>query len=413
MSTIWIFTEMYFPEQTSTGYLLTKTAEGLAQEYKVKVITGPATNFLQSVDYSSHEIRNNVEIFRCGGTNFDKDWLLGRIINLITRSFAIFWQALRLCKKGDIILVVTNPPLLPFATILLKFLKGCRFVLLVHDVYPEVLITAGIIADSSWLYKIGQLANSFLYGQAERIISLGRDMTKLINAKLSDNQLEKVSCIPNWAEHEIIHSTSRNNNQLIQELGISDRFIILYAGNMGKTHGIEYLAQSAKDIAMSNQHIHFVFLGFGAKKLWLEEYAKSHRLDNVTILSARPRSEQIVFLNACDVAVIAFMPGMAGVSVPSRTYNQMAAGKAIIAVTDDWSELANVIREEDIGWVVKPGDMESLVNTIRFAAEHFEICTMMGNRAAEVARTKYSFAETDKSYKKLFAEIFSKDVIFS
>ena len=71
MSTIWIFTEMYFPEQTSTGYLLTKTAEGLAQEYEVKVIPGPATNFLQSVDYSYNEIRNHVEIFRIiSGTNF-------------------------------------------------------------------------------------------------------------------------------------------------------------------------------------------------------------------------------------------------------------------------------------------------------------------------------------------------------
>ena len=406
MSTIWIFTEMYFPEQTSTGYLLTKTAEGLAQEYEVKVITGPATNFLQSVDYSSHEIRNNVEIFRCGGTNFDKDWLFGRIINLVTRSLAIFWQALRLCKREDIILVVTNPPLLPFTTILLKWLKGCRFVLLVHDVYPEVLIAAEIISDSSWMCRIGQLANSFLYHQAERIISLGRDMTKLINAKLSDNQLEKVSWIPNWAEHEIIHSTPRNSNQLIHELGISDRFIILYAGNMGKTHGIEDLAEAAK-ILQSENNIHFVIVGFGSKKEWFEEYVKSQKLVNVNIiaLSSRPRSEQSVSLNACDVALISYVPGMAGVSVPSRMYNQMAAGKPIIAVADDWSELAEVVREEEIGWIVKPGDVEGLINTIKFAAAHPELCVQMGIKAAKVASSKYTFTKADQAYKKLFKEI--------
>ena len=325
MSTIWILTEIYFPEQTSTGYLLTKTAEGLSQDYMVKVITGPATNFLKSVDCSSHETRNNVEIFRCGGTSFNKDFLLRRLVNSVTRSLAIFLQALKLCKKEDVLLVVTNPPLLPFVGVLLKWLKGCRFVLLVHDIYPEVLVAAGVISTSSSFFKSAQVANSFLYRQADRIISLGRDMTKLVHAKLPNDQFKKVYFIPNWAENEIIHPTPKHTNQLIQDLRLNDHFVCLYAGNMGKTHGIEYLAETAKRLKGDKQLVHFVFLGFGSKKYWLEEYIDSHQLDNVTILPPRPRAEQIVFLNACDVAIIAFMPGMAGVSVPSRTYNQMAS----------------------------------------------------------------------------------------
>jgi glycosyltransferase involved in cell wall biosynthesis len=175
---------------------------------------------------------------------------------------------------------------------------------------------------------------------------------------------------------------------------------------MGKTHGIEDLAEAAK-ILQSENNIHFVVVGFGSKKKWLEEYVKSQKLVNINIisLSSRPRTEQSVSLNACDVALISYLPGMAGVSVPSRMYNQMAAGKPIIAVADDWSELAEVVREEEIGWIVKPGDIQGLVNTIKFAGDHPELCLQMGVKAAKVASSKYTFTQTDQAYKKLFKEI--------
>ncbi|MDP5018095.1 MAG: glycosyltransferase, partial [Dolichospermum sp.] len=121
--------------------------------------------------------------------------------------------------------------------------------------------------------------------------------------------------------------------------------------------------------------------------------------------SFRPNSEKVISLTACDVAVISFMPGMSGVSVPSRMYNQMAAGKPIIAIADSCSELAQVIQEEQVGWVVQPGDVEGFVDTIKLAAVNPELCEQMGAIAAQVARIKYSFAQADQAYKKLFSEL--------
>ncbi|MBW4561953.1 MAG: glycosyltransferase family 4 protein [Mojavia pulchra JT2-VF2] len=413
MQRIWILSELYFPEQTSTGYILTKIAEGLSEEYEVKVITGPATNFLNCEHHQNYEIKDGVEIFRCQSTLFNKDIFWGRLVNLVTQSISILGKSWKLCQHGDVILVVTNPPLLPFVALILKWLKNCQFILLIHDVYPEVLVAAGLCSSSSLLAKIGRRVSVLLYTQASKIITLGRDMTKIVKDKLSNNSSienlsSKIYLIPNWAEHETVRPDDRDNNPLLQELGCSDRFVVLYAGNMGKTHGIKDLAEVAT-ILQVDGNIHFVVVGFGAKKKWLEEYVKSQNLQNMSIipLSARPRSEQSVSLNAGDVALISYVPGMAGVSVPSRMYNQMAAGKPIIAVADDWSELAEVVREENIGWVIKPGDIEGLVRTIQFAATNRELCVEMGIRAAEVARTKYSFAQTNQAYKKLFKEIFS------
>ncbi|MDP7039106.1 MAG: hypothetical protein QGI45_08115, partial [Myxococcota bacterium] len=114
--TLCVMTEMYYPEQTSTGYLLTMTSEGLAESFDTHVITGPATNFFSPVDSPKQEILNSVKIDRSRGTNFPKDGLFGRLLNIATRSVAMFMKALLVCKKGSLCLVVTNPPLLPFLT---------------------------------------------------------------------------------------------------------------------------------------------------------------------------------------------------------------------------------------------------------------------------------------------------------
>ena len=114
-------------------------------------------------------------------------------------------------------------------------------------------------------------------------------------------------------------------------------------------------------------------------------------------------------LNAGDVAIITFVPGMAGISVPSRMYNCMAAGKPIIAMADEDSELAQVICEEDIGWVVRPGDVTGLHKTIETAANHPELCLAMGQRAAQVARSKYTFEHTMQGYKTLLDELLSDE----
>lgn len=402
MRRIWVLSELYFPEQTSTGYLLTQIAEGLATDYEVKVITGPGTKFLKREHTPKYEIHNQVEIFRCSGTSFDKNHFPGRLANLITRSSTILWKALRLCKRGEPLLVVTNPPLLPFVALLIKWLRSCPIVLLIHDVYPEALVASGVLRHSSFIVNMINVMNRVLYKQAATIISLGRDMTELVSSKLDTHN--KIVYIPNWAENEIIFPQAKRNNALLNELGVTDKFVVLYAGNMGRTHGIEYLAETVQRL-QEMPHIHFIFLGFGAKQQWLADYIAQHHLQNVHLLAPRARADQALFLNACDVAIISFVANMAGVSVPSRMYNQMAAGKPIIAMADAASELSHVVREEQLGWITSPGDVTGLVQTIEFAAAHPELCAAMGNRAAVVAQTKYTFTHALTSYKHLFTKL--------
>jgi colanic acid biosynthesis glycosyl transferase WcaI len=206
---------------------------------------------------------------------------------------------------------------------------------------------------------------------------------------------------------DFIRPCKRWNHPLLEKLGLTDRFIVQYSGNIGRTHGIEQLAACAEQLK-NNPAVHFLFIGFGGKKHWLTQRVKKLGLSNITIMDYRPRTELPVSLTACDVSIISFIKGMTGVSVPSRLYNIMAAGKPIIAVAEPESELALVVCEEDIGWVVSPGDIGGLRTAILAAKSNPNLLLQMGQRARLAAETKYTLEKVNQGYIGVVASINEK-----
>ncbi|QUY43019.1 glycosyltransferase family 4 protein [Acaryochloris marina] len=413
MARILVLTELFYPEKTSTAYFLTTIAQGLVTDYPVTVFTGASLYDSQASSLAQNTVVKEVEIHRCRGTTFNKNWLPGRLVNGCTRAISIFFTALWQCHASDVILVVTNPPLLPLMAWLLKTLKGCNFVLLVHDVYPEVLSVTGLAHSQSLVYRLMQEVNRLIYGQASRIITLGRDMQKLVETKLTQPVEGKLICIPNWAETEIIYPVDKQNNSLLQRLNLVDKFVVLYAGNMGRTHDLKILLDAAETLSDTQPQIHFLLIGAGAQKQDVEARVQDQHLPNVTVLSYLPHEQKNVTLNSCDVGIISFLPGMTGVSVPSRMYNQMAAGKPLIAIADNESELAQVIQEEGIGWLVSPQDDDQLVKLLTQIMNDSELCNDMGHKAAQAVLCKYQLKHAVSKYQSLFRELIPHNNISS
>ncbi|UJB67899.1 glycosyltransferase family 4 protein [Acaryochloris sp. 'Moss Beach'] len=413
MKRIIVLTELYYPETTSTAYFLTEIAQGLAAEHEVTVLTGASMYESRSASLPQYEVVKGVEVQRCRGTAFDKNWLPGRVLNGCTRAISIFFKTLWQCHSTDIILVVTNPPLLPLMAWLLKGLKRCDYVLLVHDVYPEVLSASGLARPTSGVYRIVQAINTRVYQQACRIITLGRDMKQLVKNKLPQSTAEKVVCIPNWAEPDIIYAIQKSDSPLLKHLMWVDNFVVLYAGNMGRTHDLEILLAAAEVLAIKQPQIRFLLIGAGARQLEVETTVQQKHLDNVTVMSYLPNDQKNVVLNSCDVGIISFLPGMTGVSVPSRMYNQMAAGKPLIAIADNESELAQVIQEEGIGWLVSPQDDDQLVKLLTQIMNDSELCNDMGHKAAQAVLCKYQLKHAVSKYQSLFRELIPHNNISS
>ncbi|HVN48723.1 MAG TPA: glycosyltransferase family 4 protein [Bacteroidota bacterium] len=395
---VWLVTEYYYPDEQATGYLMAKLSEGLCHEFPIGVFCRVAHR--KGYNQCHYQIpENQIDIRRVWCLNFQKDILFFRILNILMLTIAIIIKMLFTVHRDDTVIAVTTPPTLPFISLFITLLKRAKLIVLVHDTYPEALIATGFLKQSDIIFKLFQSLTNILYHYAESIVVIGRDMKdRIITAYPRLNN--KVIIIPNWVDVKEIVVMKRSEVGLLSQLGLQDKFVIGYLGTHGRTHDIELLIESA--IALSgSKDIHFLFIGNGAKKKWLDDYIRKNHLLNITSLPYLSYRKQSEMHNACDISVITFRQQMIGVSVPSRMYNMMAAGKPILAITEKKSELAMVVEEEDIGWVITTHNVQDIVNCIIDIKNHSTILENMGKRARRVAVEKYSFEKVIENYKNL------------
>jgi len=137
--------------------------------------------------------------------------------------------------------------------------------------------------------------------------------------------------------------------------------------------------------------IHLLLSGWGIGWKELGELQATDRLTNVTLIEPVPQDDLVEFLSAADVWIIPYRRNIAGVSIPSRMYNLMAVGRAIVAA-EPHAEASLVVNEEAIGWAVPPEDPVLLANAIRLAAADRAAAMQMGRRAAAAAKYRQDIA---------------------
>lgn len=399
-SRVWLICELYYPELNATGHYLTQIGTGLADKFEVGVICGQPNYLSKGIRAPSQDSHLGVTIFRVWSTTLNKDVLAFRLINMVTIGGSMFLACLRRFRRGDQVLVVTAPPSLPYTTAIAALARGASYVVLLHDLYPDILVAVGKTKTGSLLFNTIELANRWLYKHASRLVVVGRDMAERVLKKSSGLDVPVVT-VPNWSDLGAIEPTPKKTNELLISLGIQDKFVLMYAGNIGHPTDIKTIVEAA-DQLREDDGIHFVFVGSGAKRQWLEREVVERGLTNISMLGQRPRDEQNVFLNACDVGLVSLIPGMLGTAMPSRTYNILAAGKPIIALTDEGSELARLIDEREVGWHIVPEKPEALVQLIREAMGDQSRLYEMGSRARKAAETEYSPKIAIGRYSDLF-----------
>ncbi|OGU29107.1 MAG: hypothetical protein A2X67_03100 [Ignavibacteria bacterium GWA2_55_11] len=385
---LWIVSELYYPDAQATSRIMTSIAEGLVKDFEVSVLSAfPTVQFEPQRDVQKVEVHGGVTIRRFLSSRMDKSVLLFRLVNLFTISVPVFLHLLTRLKSSDRVLVVTNPPVLPFICAAASSIRGARCVVLTHDIYPDVLLPTGILRENDAMYRLLQRITEWLFGNVSDVIVLGRDMKDVVENYMR-NRRTGLWVIPNWSEPDRITASKRSENSILREYGLADKFVLQYAGTMGRTHGIESLLECARRCS-NRTDVHFLFAGAGVKRALVERACADGEAPNVTLLEFLDARHQNELLNACDVALISMIKGMYGISVPSRMYNIMAAGKPIIAITDERSELARVVEEERIGWTVRPDDIDGLVAAIDLARCNPSLRADMGMRARRTAESTY------------------------
>lgn len=374
---LWIVSELFYPEETSTAYILTEIANKLSEKYEVEAICGPAVYEKSKKDHS--QIDCKVVISRISYRALDKNKLYGRLYNFCILSLLIFFKIILNVRKNDKVLIVTNPaPLIVLAS-LARRIKRFHLSILVHDVFPENTIPARIIKnkDSSY-YKILRYIFNKGYSAADQLIVLGRDMYEIFTRKVKDKS--RIYIIENWADVFNIVPVKRDSNGLVT---------FQYAGNLGRVQGLIPLLNIVKET--SNDDLHFDFFGTGAVEEDMKLFISDNFLSNVLMHGAYSRNQQNEILNNCDIAIITLADQMYGLGVPSKAYNILASGKPILFIGDSNSEIALMVKENNIGFVFEASDHTGLVSFFKsINSESMDMLTEMGQRARKLAEERYS-----------------------
>lgn len=407
-NTIWIVSELFAPDDAATAHLMTQIAEGLAVEsegsqYSISVICAQPTYTSRGQKALRREIINGVQINRCWSTTFSKDRLMLRAVNVVTIMMTFFIKMLFRFRRGDRVLVVTNPPPLPFVATLAAKLRGARTYLLIHDIYPDVLVPTGFAQSDSLPYRVIDFATRRLYQSVTQIITIGRDMKKLVLQK-NPNLKSKVSVITNWADEQMCPVPKEDNK--FQNQADDNELVIQYSGNMGRTHGLNIIAEAATILEQKGvSGVRWMMCGWGSGKKTLEQICTEKNLQSVTILDPVPREDLAALISAAEISIISFIPEMSGISVPSRMYNILAAGCPIIGITEHDSELAQTIFDDDLGWVSPPGKPELLADLVVQLYKHRAELADYHQRCRNAATTCYTKTNSIRAYYALLSEV--------
>lgn len=284
-------------------------------------------------------------------------------------------------RKPSHIVVVTNPPTAPFVTALVAGLRNIPFHIVVFDLYPEVLQQTGFSSNSSWLFRRWQSNNRWTFGRAKSLITLSESMK---HAVVSYVDSSRVHIIPNWADREYIQPVERKSNLFASTHKLTDKFVVMYSGNMGLTHDLESLVDAAAELR-DNKEIVFVLIGDGGKRKDLEKQGAALGLANVIFLPYQDAGTFPLAMASADVGIVTLGTGAEGISVPSKTYVNMAAGLAIIAISPANSELNRLVEHLSIGYVVLPAQPAKLAEHIRFLAANAAELSKLKSRSREAS----------------------------
>ena len=350
----------FYPEMISTGIHMTELAVALTRRgWRVSAVCAQPSLLLSEANVPvpramTHE---GVTITRVG-TIGSHGGLTSR--GLFALSFVVtsVARALRLRHGARGIVLTTNPPFLGLGAWALSRLGVLPYVMIVYDVYPEIASRLGILKQGSLIERLWQRATRMVLNEAVAVVVIGRDMERIIAAKLRPVQRGRLHLIPNWSDDDTVAPVPRERNTFVTEHQLDGRFVVQYAGRMGRTHNLEPLVGAAA--LLRDRPVVFQLIGDGTKRASLLAWCRERGLTNVAFLPYQPMERLGEMLSAADLSVVCLESHFTGLSVPSKTYGVMAAGKAILGFLDPDSEIGRTLIERDCG-VVLPNPSADVV----------------------------------------------------
>ncbi len=299
-----------------------------------------------------------------------------RVISFFSFMFSSVWTALRV-RDVDLVMGTTPPIFQAVSAWFVAWVRCKPFLLEVRDLWPEFGVSMGVlknpivIALSRWL-------EMFLYKRATHILVNSPAYREYMIAKGVPEG--KVTYIAYGTDIDMF-TPDVDGTSIRAELGLQDKFVVLYAGALGQANDIDTLLRAAQRL-QSYDKIYFVLFGDGKERPRLEAEAQRMNLSNVLFAGVRPKKDMPRIIAAADVclAILQDIP-MFRTTYPNKVFDYMAAGRATLLVIDGVSR--RLIEESGGGVFVRPGDDALLAATVLELSKNPQRLQQMGRNARE------------------------------
>jgi colanic acid biosynthesis glycosyl transferase WcaI len=391
---------MYFlPEFGSAPILMNELASHLASRgYDVEVVTTiprPPYNIKYRRCLFRKESRNGYSVKRYL-TNYTRHHL-GRLLAWSIYTVWTFFNLLSV-RKGDVLFLRLPPLQLGVTGILGKLWKSARILLNIQDIHPDLSIESGLLKNP-FAQKMARSFEKWIYENSEDIIVISEGFRKNLLEKNVDPA--KISIIPNWVDTDFLRPLPKDN-RFARKFSLNHKFVVMYSGTISISSilALERVLECAERLKKEKDLL-FVIVGEGFKRAELVARAESLRLPNVLFLPFQPYEDLPYLLASSDLLLVPLDKEKSLLSVPSKLYNFMAAGRPILGLAADHSEVAGIIRETRCGRNVAPEDVDKLTRTIRNLKESPAERQVLAANAREYAAKNYAKGKILENYEML------------
>jgi glycosyltransferase involved in cell wall biosynthesis len=378
----------FFPDQSATSRMLSDLAFRLAERgVSVAVVTSRQLYEDPRAALAPHEVVRGVSIHRVTTATKGRARLLGRALDYVSFHASAGVELLRVLARGDVVVAKTDPPLISLVVSRAAQLRGALLVNWLQDLFPEVatVLTPNLIP--TWAQRQLVAARDRSLRRAAMNVVLGESMRgRLLNARVS---AERIRIIPNWSDATAVVPLAATASATRRRLGLSDRFVIGYSGNLGRAHEFDTLIGAARLLA-PDPRFAFLITGGGAKADALRESVRSEGLDSFHFQPFQPAELLADSLAAADVHFVSLLPALEGLILPSKIYGVLAAGRPTLFVGDPQGDLARMLRDHDCGIPVAVGDSDRLAAELRALADSLGRLASMGANARQLGLARYT-----------------------
>lgn len=409
-----IYAHYFYPDVASTGQILAELAEGMIDAFDITVIcVVPSYSGVIEEKYKSKRIYieeyKGIKLVRVRVPEFKKSNKISRIKNLLAYFFNSLIATVKI-EKQDYIYTISQPPILGGVLgVLGKWIKGGKLIYNIQDFNPEQTIAVGY-AKNKLLLNTVMAVDKFSCKNSDKVIVVGRDMQETLKNRFNNKKVPSNVFINNWINEKEIYPLDQNHPKIVafkEKYNLRDKFIIMYSGNIGLYYDLENIIKVIGEFK-DREDVVFAFIGDGTVKSKIEEYVTDNKLNNVTFIPYQDKADLIYSLNAADIHWVVNAKGIKGVSVPSKLYGVMAAGKPVLGVLDEGSEARLIVEECNCGVCIEPGNYKEISRNIEYILNNKELIKSLGRNGRKYLEVNLTKDVSINKYKDTILSLDNK-----